>query len=166
MKIPRKEMLRAALVLIFIVFTAGCAINKSPYSTASELITNSDRAPIFVFWRAHSSQRLHIYPIPAEIFVDDVSVGKISLDGHTLLALKPGIRNISIIIHKDYPLPPLFPFKDLKEKMPVELGKEGALIFEWVRATQYSSGTIKYLKSRTIPDDLKKSGRNFMYVEP
>jgi hypothetical protein len=148
-----------------VLFVTGCASNTSPYRGSASIITNSENGPAIVFWRRTPKQALHIYPIPAEILVDEKSIGTLLIGSHGFLALKPGQRKIQIRIHNNYPIPNFSKRNDFEEVILIEAKKEAVLIFEWMDESDFNSGIKRLVKTRTVTEDLKKSNSNFVYFE-
>ena len=164
------------MVLLAFIFLIGCASSvTSPFQEAN--ILNKDQPQngnLWVFWKSKDSgYKLKI--MPANIWVDGKEVGSINMNGHGLLALKPGLRHIEIQINNSYPLPMLTSRKDFDFKIEVSANNPQTYVFAYQAPAQglinlFAQNAISSERTGSglengVNQDMKKSNKDLVYIE-
>jgi len=159
-----------------IFFVAGCASSlTTPFQDASSLNKEQPaNGNLWLFWKSiDSGYKLKI--MPAVIWVDGKEVGSIRMNGHALLALKPGLRRIEIQVNDSYPLPKASTKNDFDFKVEVSANNPQTFVFTY---QAQAFGLLNLLAQNAITsertggglkngvdEDMKKSNNDLVYIE-
>ena len=161
----------SVLLSILAISLVGCASTVSnPYKSPNEVVDVEGRGLVWVYYEAPG----YIVRMKAvEVFVDGKSIGYIKANGHALLALKPGKRNVKTVMNHNYPLPSLSTTGP-NFNIPVEARNQNVFRVSWDldsfdRDVPTQIDIVKYKVPHTLssklPDSIYKSNQDLTFTE-
>lgn len=169
--------------MILVLMLTACAAPNVGFQSARNLTQDTSKGIVWIHYQPVGLQRtMGVRIWPTEVTVDGQTVGKIYLNGHAFLALKPGYRKVGMRVNTWWPLPNLSSEDTVYQTLYIQPSRQDVLVFaldqspfeatgikETFRGKTYEKGTVStssYLvQIDRLTDKIFNSFQDLVYVE-